>query len=264
MLGASLVDLQRGIARALLDGAIDDVASAIGVDGIDPGARLRIYRNHALRTFDAALRAAFPVVCRLVDERFFAYAAHEFRRLHPPRSRRLAEYGTAFPDFLDGFEACKDLPYLPDVARFEWALNTAAMVRAVPPIGIDALHPVPPNLAGCVVFQLQPSLRYCASSWPIEAIWLANQREDVPWLELANRGASIEIHRSSEGVVWQPLDPGDFAFRTALVEGAALAAAIIRAIQEDPRFDATVSLQQVFADGLVIDFRILSETEAAR
>jgi Putative DNA-binding domain len=264
MVGASLVDLQRHIRRALLDGAIDDVASAFEADGIDPAARLRIYRNHALMTFDAALRAAFPVVCRLVDERFFAYATHEFLRLHPPCSRRRAEYGADFPDFLARFEACKDLPYLTDVARFEWALNMAAMVRAVPPLEIHALHSVPPDLAGYAVFQLQPSLRYCASSWPIDAIWRANQRKDVPWVELDNSGASIEIRRGSEGVVWQPLDPGNFAFRTALVEGFALAAAITRAMQEDPRFDATMSLQRVFAEGLVVDFRILWEAEATR
>ena len=73
--------------------------------------------------------AAFPVVCRLVDHPFFAYAAHEFLRDHPPRSRCLAEYGGGFPDFLAAFEPCSSLPYLADVARFEWAIKLAAIRR---------------------------------------------------------------------------------------------------------------------------------------
>ena len=69
------------------------------------------------------------LVCRLVDKDFFAYAAYKYLREHPPHSRCLVEYGADFADFLARFAPCQDLPYLADVARFEWALNIAATVR---------------------------------------------------------------------------------------------------------------------------------------
>ncbi len=115
--------------------------------GLPAEACLRIYRNHLVTTLSAALESTFPVVCRLVDKRFFAYAAHEYLRQHPPQSRCLAEYGAELADFLSGFEPCKDLPYLADVARFEWALNTAATVPEASPLEIEALAAIPPERA---------------------------------------------------------------------------------------------------------------------
>src|SRR5439155_26661008 len=114
-------------------------------DGLDPAARLRIHRNHAFATLGAVLEGTFPVVCRLVDKRFFAYAAHEYLREHPPHSRCLVEYGAGFPDFLAGFEPCKKLPYLADVARFEWALNIATTVRKATSLQAETLAAVPPG-----------------------------------------------------------------------------------------------------------------------
>src|ERR1700739_962818 len=104
---STLLELQIHLRRAVLEGDASPIVAAIEGDGIDPSARLGIYRNHALTTFGATLKATFPVVCRLVDERFFAYAAHDYLRLHPPPSRCLAEYGADFPDFLAEFEACR-------------------------------------------------------------------------------------------------------------------------------------------------------------
>jgi hypothetical protein len=251
-----LRELQTRIGRAVLGGDIAAITEIIEGGGLDPAARLAIYRNHASVTLGAALKATFPVVCRLVDERFFAYASHEYRREHPPRSRCLVEYGDDFPDFLAGFQPCKDLPYLADVARFEWALHIAATIREEPPLQVDALAAIPAGRAEAVRLRLQPSVSYFASSWPIAAIWQANQKDDVPPVDLTSGGTSLEIRRADEAVAWCRLDPGTFSFRRALAEGLVFAAAIAVATQKDPKFDVVMALQRLFAEGLAIDFSI--------
>ena len=85
------------------------LSDAIHGDGIDPAARLRIYRHHYESSLAEALRAIYPVVCRLVDERFFAFAAHEYIRSSPPRRVCLHEYGADFAEFLAGFPPCREL-----------------------------------------------------------------------------------------------------------------------------------------------------------
>src|SRR5437868_12047331 len=106
----NLLELQLQLRRAVLEGDTAALVAAIRGDGLDPAARLRIYRNHAFGTLGAVLEGIYPVVCRLVDKRFFAYSAHEYLREHPPHSRCLVEYGAGSPDFLAAFEPCNQLP----------------------------------------------------------------------------------------------------------------------------------------------------------
>ena len=259
-----LLELQMRLRRAVLGGDTAEIVAAIQGDGLDPAARVGIYRHHAFATLGDALQGTFPVVCRLVDKRFFAYAAHEYLREHPPHSRCLVEYGADFADFLARFTQCEGLPYLADVARFEWALNIAATVREATPLQGEALAAVPAEQAAYVALRLQPSLSYFASPWPIDTIWQANKEDEVPPVDLASGGAGLEIRRSGEAVVWRRLDPGAFAFRTALADGLVLAAAMSAATLRDPAFDLTVALRHVFAEGLAVAFCVSPKQEIPR
>jgi hypothetical protein len=259
-----LLDLQMRLRRAVLGGDTAGIVDAILGDGLDPAARVGIYRRHAFATLGDALQSTFPVVCRLVDKRFFAYAAHEYLREHPPHSRCLVEYGADFADFLARFARCQQLPYLPDVARFEWALNIAARVRARAPLPAETLSAIPPEEAAYVALRLEPSLSYLASPWPIDAIWQANQEDEVPLIDLAKGGTSLEIRRAGEAVAWRRLDPGTLAFRTALADGLVLAAAMSAATLRDPAFDLTEALRQVFDDGLAVGFVVSAAVQENR
>ena len=259
-----LLELQMRLRRAVLGGDTAEIAAAILGDGLDPSARVGIYRNHAFATLGDALRSTFPVVCRLVDKRFFAYAAHEYLREHPPHSRCLVEYGADFADFLARFTPCRQLPYLADIARFEWALNIAATVREESPLQAETLAAIPPGQAAYVALRLQPSLSYFASTWPIDAIWQANKEDEVPPVDITSGGTSLEIRRAGEAVSWRRLDPGTFEFRTALADGLVLAAAMAAATLKDPAFDLTAALRHVFNDGLAVAFFVSPEQETPR
>jgi hypothetical protein len=250
----TLFELQLQLRRAVLGGDTAELVAAIRDDGLAPAARLAVYRNQAVATLGAVLKGTFPVVCRLVDKRFFDYAAHEYLREHPPHSRCLVEYGADFAEFLAGFEPCGDLPYLADVARLEWALNVAATIREEAALPIEALAAVPAERATHLVLRLQPSVSYIASRWPVDAIWRANRQDEVPAVDLASGGACIEIRRDGDAAAWRPLDPGTFAFRKAVADGVALAAAAATATAKDPAFDLAAALQRVFAEGLVVGF----------
>jgi hypothetical protein len=261
---STLFELQMQLRRAVLGADTAEIVAAIRGDGLDPAARVGIYRNHAFATLGASLQGTFPMVCRLVDERFFAYAAHEYLREHPPQSRYLVEYGADFPDFLADFEPCKALPYLADVARFEWALNIAASVREAAPLPRLVLAEVPTNEAAHVALRLQPSLSYVISAWPVDAIWQANQESEVPSVDLARGGARLEIRRAGDAVVWRQLDPPTFALRTALADGLVLGAAMAATTSEDPAFDLVAAVQNIFAEGLAVAYCLLSDEKTSQ
>ncbi len=119
----ALRDLQSAFLRAMLGPDEPQLLEALVGDGLLPTVRLQMYRHHVLTSLTEVLQVTFPVICRLVDERFFRYAADAYIRQSPPEAPCLFEYGAHFPAFLATFPPCRALVYLADVARLEWALN---------------------------------------------------------------------------------------------------------------------------------------------
>jgi len=116
-----------------------------------------------------------------------------------------------------------------------------------------------PGKRGRICRRLQPSLSYLTSPRPIDAIWQANQENEVSPVDLASGGARLEIRRADDGVAWRRLDAASFAFRTALADGLVLAAAMAGATLQDPAFDVTAAVQHLFAEELVVAFCLSSE-----
>lgn len=253
----ALRDMQAAFRAALLDDAEENAAALIRTDGMDVSARLGIYRDNVRISLTRALAETYPVVCRLVDERFFRYAADSFIRADPPREAALAAYGAGFAGFLAEFPACRELAYLPDVARLEWLLHCAAHASVAPPITPDALSGIAPDTWPALALRLDPSLGLLASDWPVSAIWRANRpgvEEEAVTLERG--GERLEIRRIGDDVVFRPLDPGVFAFRAALALGEPLESAAERALTADPALDVTAAFQALFFDRLVVGFTI--------
>ncbi len=154
------------------------------------------------------------MVCRLVDERFFRYAADEFIRLHPPEQACLFAYGSRFADFLAEFPPCRELVYLPDVARVEWLMHVASHAAEAAPLSLAALVSVAAADMPNVVFRLHPSIGFLDSRWPVDRIWRANSGgfEGEATINLDVGGVRMEVRRVEEDVVFRQLDPAIYAF----------------------------------------------------
>jgi len=251
----SLRELQAAVAGALLGGDAEPAAASIEGDGLPPASRLEIYRHHVVTTLTAALEAAFPVVCGLVDRRFFAYAADAYIREHPPAGPCLFEYGDTFAEFLAGFPPCRHLPYLPDVARLERAMEIARHAETRDPIdaarfsilGVDDL----PRLT----VRLDPSLTLVASAWPIDRIWHAHQGDgvDVAPVDLSAGGVYLEIRRRGEAVTIRSITESCHAFRHALRAGRTLDQAAAAALSADGRFDVTAAIHDLIHEAVWVE-----------
>lgn len=251
---SSLRELESAFGAWILQGtASPALAELVAPDGWAIEDRLDIYRNNVFASLTKALAASFPAVSRLVDERFFAYAAHEFISAQPPRGACLAAYGGEFPDFLRAFPPCRDLAYLADVARLEWLMQQAAEAEALPPLAPAALAAFAEEEAQRLVFDLQPSIGYLRAAFPIDRIWQANHGCDGAdeTITLDAGGVALEVRRVGEDVVYRDLDRGSFAFRAALGAGATLGAAAEAALAADADFDLARALPALFLEGAV-------------
>ena len=251
-----LHELQAAFAAAILGGEDAPLAAAVRADGIAAERRIQVYRNNSLITLTAALQATFPVVCRLVDERFFGFAAQAFIRAAPPRAPRLAEYGAGFPDFLAGFAPAAALPYLPDVARLEWAIARAFHAADAPPLDPARLAALPPEAQGAAALVAHPSAGLVASPFPIEALWQANQPgRDGSGVDLDGGPCRLLVHRRDDEVEMMRLDAPGHALAGALLAGSAIEDALAAALAADAGFDAGPPLGRLLARGVFSDIR---------
>jgi hypothetical protein len=253
-----LREVQAAFGRALLGETEEPFSALILGDGIGGELRLDVHRNNVMVSLKDVLKSAFPTVCKLVGEGFFLYATEAFIRAEPPRYPCLHEYGERFAGFLAAFPPCRELVYLPDVARFEWLMHHAACTPDSEPIAPSALSDLAEARFGEAVLRLDPSLGFLDSPWPVDRIWRTNRyggNSDRP-VNLDDGGARIEVRRVGGDVAFRVLDAALFAFRSALAGEEPVACAVEAALVVDSKFDLTVALGDLFREGAVVGFAL--------
>jgi hypothetical protein len=249
---SSLRDVQLAFRAALLDQDDDRIAADVLPDSLSPCARVAVYRHHVRTTLTEALVSTFPVVCRLVDRRFFGWLADCYVRKHPPTTPCLFEYGGDFAFFIERFPACAALPWLADVARLEWSMNVAFHAPDVAMIGSDRLAATPPEELGALGVEFEPSATYIESRWPIDAIWRANQSGvEGTVVDLDSGSVRLEIRRVDDDVVFRALPAGSFAFRRALANHAPLERAVDAGLAADASLDLTSEIRALIDEKLL-------------
>jgi hypothetical protein len=235
----SLLELQRRFARALHQ----------PVGGDDP--RIGIYRRNIAGNYRNALAASYPVVRALVGAGFFDAAVDSLVEREPPASGDLNVYGAQLAAFLAAYPHAQSLPYLPDVARLEWAIDESC--RAADADGsvaavVAALGAVAPERLPTRTLRLAPSCRLVQSGYPVLRIWQAHQGESpvTEAVDLETGPDHLFVRRDADGAAIERVAPATFAFLAALLRGDVLSAALDSALAVAPDFD----LQHALATGI--------------
>lgn len=221
----SLLEAQRRLRDVLV--ADGDGASPDGIRARDDtvAERLAVYRNTIVTTLARALRLNFPTVERLVGREFFDAMAQAFARRALPGSADLNAYGEGFPAFVQGFEACGAIAYLPDVARLDWAVSGALHAPDVQPLALETLAGLDHDQAAALRFQGHPAVRLLASEFPIDDIWRAVLEQDegaMAAVDLASGPVHLLVERFDDATRVVRLVPDEWRFATALVAGEPL------------------------------------------
>ncbi|MGH6718749.1 MAG: DNA-binding domain-containing protein, partial [Alphaproteobacteria bacterium] len=239
----AFAELQQALCDAILADDATRVAPLIVADGLAPERRVAIYRNNTFASLTAALEATYPVVSRLVDARFFSFAAHRFIAADPPRHGRLHAYGAEFPRFLESFAPARGVVYLADVARLEWAMAEAFHAADALPLDPAALTTLDPAAIDRLRLIAHPTLRLVESRWPIDRVWEANQDGAAPGkVDLDSGATRIAVARPRLAVGYRTLSPGAFALLAQLARGRTLAEAAQAGAAAEPGFELQPAL----------------------
>jgi hypothetical protein len=248
----SLRELQQRFAAGLLESSAEAVTGWIRADGIDPSARLAIYRNNVHAAFIKTLGLEFPVIRRLVGEDYFRQLSLAFLGRHPSRSGDLHHVGMAFASFLGERLAETEYRYLADVARLEWACQECLVAEDSEPLDPQTLRAIPADTYGGLRFTLRPACRLVHSAFPVMRIWEANQPDAAvdQTVDLRSGPDYLVVMRSSRVELCR-VPGGDFHLLTAFSRGRSLDGALDAALASDPQFDLGVALQRCIGLGVL-------------
>ena len=159
--------------------------------------RLGIYSNNYDASLNGILKKRYPVCLQLVGEDFFVMMTRAFIEQTPSTCLSVDDYGEQFGLFIDHYAPANCLPYLPDVARLEWAWAQAYFGPDIGPIDFAIFADLQSKMADNFVFDLAANAVLLQSQYPIDQIWQLHQNDFDPQ-------ASIHMDQTQmQCIVWR-------------------------------------------------------------
>jgi hypothetical protein len=251
-----LLDIQQDLSVSLRDATLTTRAQRwLAGDAAQIEQRLAIYRANVAASATKALSATYPVIRQVVGEDFFDGLARAYLRAVPSQSGDLHDYGAAFSAFVAGFAHTQSLPYLPDLARLEWAVHRAYGAEDVEPWNQAALAQVAPAQQAAICLEWAAGTALVDSNFPIARIWLIHQPAfegdfSVDW---SVRECAL-VARDGLRAVVSALAAGDAAFIAGSLAGAPLGICVEQAVAAEPAFDLGRLLARAMATNAICGF----------
>jgi hypothetical protein len=249
MHGADLTDFARAIAQG--EDCLRQIKS-----GKNYAAKvaMQIYRNNYRGNLHDALASVYPVIQQLVGEDFFRLVTREYMMRHPSRSGNLNHYGKRMADFLASFKPARQLVYLPDVARLEWACHCAYFAEDAKALDLAKLAHIPEARYGELILHIHPACHLVCSTYPIAVIWHANQTETGQGIDLGSGASNALVSRVNDAVTVHELSPAEAAWFFRIQKGIPLGKATAETIARHAGFDLQTMLLNFMAKNILAGF----------
>lgn len=239
-----LATSQQLFAAAILDPQAGPAALALWRPHEHNAHRLALYRGNLSATAAKALAASYPVIAALVGAEFFDALARHYVRAWPAQDGDLNRFGDRYAEFLAGFPHVAELPYLPDMARLEWAVHRAHYAADAAPVTAQQLGALAPAQLEASRLRLHPACLPFQAPWAVVTLWLAHQ-------PATTTGFPEMLAATEYGVVarpdWRaqvaPCSKGGHAALIVLKSGGTFGAALDAAFDVEGKFDVAGQLR---------------------
>jgi uncharacterized membrane protein YphA (DoxX/SURF4 family) len=227
---------------------------------------VEVYRNNYRGNLHDTLAGAYPVIRQLVGDEFFRLLAKHFIEQHPSQSGNLHRYGSELAAFLARFEHTRQLVYLPDMARLEWAYHHAYFASDEPPFALVRLAAVAPEAYYDLRWRLHPGCSLINSAYPVSMIWQAHvdgMFTDFR-INIHSGGERLLVHRTTTEVEIIRITAASFHWLSLQQQGYTMGAATEESLSIFPEFDVATTLQHWIAAGVLIDLSNLSQENTGK
>lgn len=167
-----LHELQRDFTAAIVEGT--SLPAITSMQAGPSWRSLALYRRLIRNNVMQALTITYPVLQRLVGDRYFKVFARGYMKRYPSTSGDLFAYGQHFPLFLLQLKSPR---LLIELARLEWACHEVYQSADNPFPSQAGVHTVTTAEPSSVMFRLNSTVRLLRRSLPVHHVWHALQPE---------------------------------------------------------------------------------------
>ena len=236
---------QQMLLRALWRDARPGVLAGWTRDGANFKRGLQAYQANAGALAERALAAAFPTLQELLGDESFANLARAFWHHAPPGRGDIGTWGHDLASFVAAAPDLADEPYLPDVARLEWAVHEAQSA-ANSELDASSLAVLADQDPQSIWFRPRPGTQVLVSLHPVASIWQAHRQAATTGVDrfAAVRQAFAE-RQAQTALIWRDdwavqvvaLDLADALLTQALCQGLSLGRALEQVATHHPGFE---------------------------
>ena len=231
-----------------LDNPPQDIAAFCMEGDIPLSERLKVYRNNIVGSLTDVMLATFPMMEKLVGREFLEMMARSFILEHPPENGCLSTYGDGFAEFIEGFELAASLPYLPDVARYELAMNKAYYAADDMALTAKSLGQVPPEDLADLKLALRDNVHLIVSAYPLNALSVFVMQEHAEGqFDMGQGGDKLMVSRPQLETQTLILKDDEHLALTKLHNGVTLGEMVEQVLENFPEFDFQSFLQKHIA-----------------
>ncbi len=254
MISLQLNEIQSRFKGIVL-GEYDDVSTAqdfhrlFETNNIDVSARLHVYRNNVLEKLVKALEITYPTVHVLVGDDFFKQITRLYVRKNPPIEGCVNLYGEQFPSFIANLSEASSLPYIHDVALYDWFFNAAFYAKNDESLDVNIFQSIPPEQLSNITFTCLSSLHLIDSDYPLTSIRefcdVEVQKSDK-MLNIDEGGEKLLLYRPHLKIKVLYLQDDEFLMLQYLKQGHTIGQSLEAVMPSYNDFDFQKFLQKMF------------------
>jgi hypothetical protein len=200
----------------------------------DRAERLAVYVNGYPARVQEAIAECFPAVTHLIGHRATHELVARYLRALVHHSYNVNDVGADLPAFLCDDVLCVRFPFLPDLARLEWAINRAFHAHLCAPLDPALVATWTAGQWSRAVLRFQPSVTLVCSPWPIRDLWAARETpiEEID-IDLRDRPERVLVRRAGVDVRCESVGRDQAQVLAALMAGRTLGDVSDRLLSSD-------------------------------
>lgn len=229
-------------------------------NGLTHAQRFSIYRDNSLMSLCDIIVNTYQTCASFFPSEEFTSFAYTYCRTHLPTNGVLDNYGHSFPQYLEKNITPEKFPWIPDLALFERALNTAFYAPEYTSLNPTILSQLPEDQYPNIRFHLAPPVTLIKSWFDLGNLHQQHKSNAVALPDAPSLLSSPKqwiIYRETMVVTFQELSSGEYAFLQGCSAKNTFEKSYEYALQEQKDFDLSKSLQRFFGMNLFQDLELL-------